>query len=235
MLYRGCVVTLIVCAVLFAGCQPQVNYTTTLSVTRGLKAGDSVIHDGRRIGTVNEVKSMPDGKSQVSFAIEYGHTEEVREDSIAIVSEDSGTPALKLISPAGVASRPAPPGSSIPGAGTEAEAALLTAREALKSLAAGATKALRDLNANLEGLNKSPAWDEFHRDFQEVQRQMAAAGSQAREILDKQLPRLRRELYDLETRLRVEGNSAEAERLRRDLDRLARTLAATPTPSPKAD
>jgi ABC-type transporter Mla subunit MlaD len=235
MLYRNCVVTLIACAILFAGCQPQDNYTTTLSVTRGLKAGDPVIHDGRRIGTVNAVRSMPDGKSQVGFAVEPGHTDEVREDSIAIVSEDSGAPALKLVSPTAVASRPVPPGSSIPGAGTEAEATLLAAREALKSLAAGATDALQDLNANLEGLNKSPAWDEFHRDFQEVQRQMAMAGTQAREILDKQLPRLRRELYNLETRLRVEGNSAEAERLRRDLERLARNLAASPTPSPHAD
>jgi len=235
MLHRGCVVALVVCTILFAGCLPHNNYTTTLSVTRGLKAGDPVIHDGRRIGTVNAVKSLPDGNSQVSFAIEYGLSDEVREDSIAIVSEDSGTPALKLVTPAGAASRPAPPGSSIPGAGTEAEAALLTARGALKSLATGATEALQDLNANLEGLNKSPAWDEFHRDFQEVERQMAAAGTQAREILDKQLPRLRRELYKLETRLRVEGKSAEAQRLRQDLDRLARSLAASPTPSPKAD
>lgn len=235
MLYRGCVVTLIVCAILFAGCQPQSNYTTTLSVTRGLKAGDPVIHDGRRIGTVNAVKSMPDGKSQVSFAIEYGRSDEVREDSIAIVSEDSGTPALKLVSPAGVASRPAPPGSNIAGAGTEAEATLLVAREALKSLAAGATEALQDLNANLEGLSRSPAWDQLRHDLDDVQRQMARAGAQADEILNKQLPRLRRELYDLETRLRVEGKSAEAQRLRQDLDRLARSLAASPTPSPKVD
>ncbi len=233
MLLRGWPVTFVVCVVLIVGCQSQGDYTTTLSVTGGLKAGDPVIEDGRRIGTVDAVKSMPDGKSQVSFAIEAGHADEVLEDSIATVSIEGGQPALKLISPAGSTSRPAPPGSSIAGASTGAELALITAQGALKNLAADTTETLKNLNADLEGLNQSPAWEQFSHDLDDVRRQMAAAGARAAEILEKQLPRLRRELYNLETRLRVEGKSAEAQRLRLDLSRLIRSVAPSPAPSPK--
>jgi len=234
MRYHGYLVALIAWAIMLAGCQPQDNYTTTLSVTGDLKAGDPVIHGGRRIGTVNAVRSMPDGKSKVSFTVDAGHTDEVRENSIVVLSADSGATVLKLVSPETTTSRPLPPGSSIPGAGTEAEASLLMARETLKSAAAGVTEALEALNANLEGLSKSPAWEEFHNDLDQVQRQMATAAAHAREILEKQLPRLREELYQLETRLRVEGKAVDAERLRLDFDRMARSLAS-PTPSPHVE
>ena len=234
MLYARSIAALIACTILLAGCQPQRTYSTTLSVTGGLKAGDPVLHDGARIGAVTAIRSMPDGKSEVSFAIDAAHADEVREDSIAILSAGAGPPALQLITPA-TTSRPAPPGSIIPGAATEAEAALLKGSEAFKGFTANVTAALQGLSTNLEALSKSPAWEQFHQDLEEVQRQVAAAGGHAREVIDKQLPRLQRELSDLEEQLRREGKSAEAERLRREFDRLAGKLVASPTPSPDVD
>lgn len=235
MVYARSIVALIACTILLAGCQPQRTYSTTLSVTGGLKAGDPVLHEGARIGAVTAIRSIPDGKSEVSFAIDAAHANEVREDSIVVLSADAGPPALQLITPSATTGRPAPPGAIIPGAATEAEAALLKGSEAFKGFTANVTAALQGLSTNLEALSKSPAWEQFHQDLEEVQRQVAKAGAHARDVIDKQLPRLQRELSDLEEQLRREGKSAEAERLRKDLDRLAGNLAASPTPSPGVD
>jgi len=224
---------LALCAIVLAlaGCQTGEDYITHLTATRGLKAGDPVIHQGRRIGTVNEIRSLPEGDSEIAFAVEDRYAHEVMEDSAAVVTIENGAPALKLFATTKMASRPAPPGSKIPGVATEGEADLLIARGTLKNVAAGTVDAMQDLNTTLEGLEKSPAWDEFHRDFQEFQQELAKTGAQTQQIINQRMPQLRRNLYKLETRLRVEGHSAEAERLHIDLDRLT-APAASPAPSP---
>jgi len=231
MLCRGRILTLIVCAILLAGCEPQDDYTTRLTSTHGLRAGDPVIHSGRRIGTVNSVRSTPDGDFEAAFAIQPGYNHEVREDSVVVVSHENGAVVLKLLSTTATASRPVPPGSRIPAIASEAQATIVTSLQTSKPPAANAPEALRDLNATLDKLDQSPAWKEFHIDLQQMQREMSATGAHEREVLARRLPHLRIDLYHLETRLRVEGASAEAERLRIDLDALARSLGASPTPS----
>jgi ABC-type transporter Mla subunit MlaD len=225
---------LVVCAILLglAGCDTREDYTTHLTATRGLKAGDPVIHQGRRIGTVNEIRSLPEGDSEVAFAVDNRYALEVQQDTAAVVTVENGAPALKLFATTKMASRPAPPGSKIPGVPTEGEADLLVARGTLTTVAAGASDALQDLNTTLAGLEKSPALNEFNRDFQEFQQELARAGSQTQQIINQRLPQLRRDLFKIETRLRVEGRSADAERLHIDLDHLVAS-AASPAPSPR--
>ncbi|HTY55493.1 MAG TPA: MlaD family protein, partial [Candidatus Binataceae bacterium] len=182
---------LILCAIL-AACESHSDYTTRLSATRGLKPGDPVIREGRRIGTVNSVESMPDGQNEIAFAIEDKYVHEVRQDSAAVVTQQNGAPVLKLIATTNAQSPPAPPGTRVPGVATEGEASMLAAEGALKGFATNANEALNDLNATLEGVSKSPAWDELHRELQEIQQQIAKAGSQTRVIIDQHLPQLRR-------------------------------------------
>ena len=217
-------------AMLLTGCHPGVPFTTDLSATRGLRKGDPVTHDGDKIGAVDDIRSMPDGKSQVAFSVNQSRKESVRRDSIAELKTDNGPPHLEIVTP-DANSPVAEPNAHIGGASTDAEAALMMGRGQLKGLAGGLADVLHSINENLEGIANSPAWDQFHKDLNDVQRQVDAAGEQGHEILSKQLPRLENEFKGLEDQLIKEGKTLQVERLRKEFDQLARGLAATPTPT----
>jgi len=222
---------------MLSGCNPGPSFTTDLSLTRGLRKGDPVTHNGDKIGTVEEVRSLPDGKYEVRFTVQSDHARDVRRDSIAALRGEGGPPHLEILTP-NPDSPPAPPDAKIAGAATPAEEALLQGSGQLKGLAGNLATMLQTFTNNLEGVTKSPAWEQFHQDLDNLQRQVAQAGEQGAAVLNRELPRLETKLSNLQQQLIKEGKSAEAQRLRRELDNLARGLVMPtpkPTPNPGVD
>ena len=221
------------------GCHPGVGYSTTLSATSGLQAGDPVTRSGQKIGTVESIKPASDGKSEVDFSIQGDHSDEVRKDTFAVLRTDGGN-RLELRTP-DANSPPAPPNSRLAGAATPAEEALLTGGSQLGSFAVSIGAAVQGFNQDIQALNQSvaafgnsPAWSKFHDDLENLERQINQAGENAHGVVDRELPRLRGELANLTQQLEREGKTAEAQRLRDQLDRLSKSLAggspaATPT------
>ena len=220
-----------------AGCNPGPTYKTELTVTRGLRTGDPVTHDDDKIGEVRDIQSLPNGKYAVSFTVNKDRANTVRRDSIAAIKESGGPARLEIVTP-NPDSPPAPPGSEIAGAATDAEAALLAGHNQLKGLAGSIGEAINSINSNIEALARSPAWDQLRQDIDNVSKQIADAGDRGSDILNRELPRLQSEFRSLEDKLIKEGKSDDAKRLRQQFDKLSRSLSspsAHPTPKPDVD
>ena len=217
-------------AAMAASCLRGPRFTTELTATRGLRAGDPVKYEGEQIGEVTDVKSLATGNYQVTFAVKPDRVGAVKTDSIAALRDDGGI-HIDIVTREASGS-PAPPNAQLQGAANAAEEALREGHNQLKGLAGGLEQMLNQLNSSIESINKSPVWDQFHKDLDDLQKQVQQAGEQGTEILNREIPKLQNELNRLKEQLLAQGKSDEARRLQKQLDDLVNNLSHGPTPTP---
>jgi MlaD protein len=224
---------LILCMTLAAGCANVARYGTNVDRVDGLESGAPVVYQGAVIGSVSEVTPLPDGRNAVEFEVSRSYAPDIHQDSIMVLRTGPGGAALDLMNPDPL-SPAAPPGSMIAGASSQAEANLMLAGQGLKGFVAELGSFLGSVGTTLQNPSISPAYNQMQQDLLEIERELAAAGARNTALINQQWQRVNREAASLEQELIRQGKSAEAERLRRELERFARTLTtpgSTPPPS----
>lgn len=208
------------------GCSRTVSYNTGLSTTRGLASGDPVMAGGARIGEVTAVKSSAGGDSAVSFSVDRAHAGELRTASIAVLNTESGPARLEILNPDPIAD-PAPAGSTIDGAICPKAAQRLIVNRGIENFTVGLAAALSAFAAGA-ATSSSPNWDKIQNDLLRMQREAAANSARSAEALSRQWEQVSRELSGMQQKLLREGKSADAERLRRELESFGKGWSASP-------
>lgn len=221
---------LILCTMLAAACAKVARYGTNLDRVDGLESGAPVVYQGAVIGSVSRVTPLPSGGNTVEFEVSRSYTPDIHQDSIMILRTGAAGPALDLMNPDPL-SPTADPGSTIAGASSQSEANLMLAGRGLKGFLAGLGNFLSTLGTSMQSAKTSPAYNQLQQDLIQIERELTAAGARNTAIINQQWQRVRREGAALEQELIRQGKSAEAERLRRELERFARTVT-TPGSSP---
>ncbi len=218
---------LILCATLAAACSSAASFSTELDAADGLAPGAPVTDQGAVIGSVTAVNPLLTGGSGVNFEVDRSRADDIHQDSIMVLRTEAEGPVLDLMN-LDPTSPSAPPGSVITGASSPAEANLIVAGRGVSSFVAGLAAAMAAMGGTFQGLNTSPAFYAFQADLLQFERQLAAAGARNSAAINQQWQRLNRESAALEQQMIRAGHSAEAERLRRELEQFARTMTTLP-------
>ncbi|HKV55353.1 MAG TPA: MlaD family protein [Candidatus Binataceae bacterium] len=215
---------------LLCGCAPD-RFNTTLTSADGLGPGDPVTNLGATIGSVAGVDPQPDGSSQVAIDVDHGDVRLVLQDSILVLRNDNG-PSLELLSTNPISLR-APVGATIPGASNEQEANLLVASRmpGFNAGLATMTGAMGAAGSLPPGAATAPAVTALQQQLNAMQNWYAANGSRNSAAASQQLQQINQSAAALERELIKQGNSAQARRLRDQIDQLSRTLAGAPPAS----
>jgi hypothetical protein len=218
-----------------AGCTGQsARFYTELSQPGRLAGGSPVYNFGSSIGSVASVNRLADGNSGVAFDVNRADASAIRRDSIMVLHDDPAGASLDVMN-ADPSSPPASPGTQIDGASNQNDANMLIAA---KNVAATAPAIAMMLSATGSGgaasVNTSPAWLLLQQQMIALQSQYLMAGMRNATVAAQQLQQITQNAAALERQLLAAGHSAEAERLRRQIEALSRALTTPPagmTPS----
>lgn len=222
-------------AALAAGCAPSgLNFTTELDATDGLASGSAVTHAGATIGSVTGLSSMLNGDSEVTFNVADRYGDSVHQDSIAVLRSDHGPPSLDVYNPDPMAPAAAS-GSRIQGASSQRELAMLLAGRGLAGFATSLSGMLAALSTTAPGAPPFPAGlsalDQLQRALAAWQAQAAANGATTAAASAAQLQAINQQARALEQELIRQGQTAQAQKLRDEINRLMGTLSPPPNPS----
>jgi hypothetical protein len=227
----GCVCAFAaVVAVSLSGCAP-VRFNTELTSADSLGAGDPVTNMGATIGSVANVSQLPDGNSGVAFDVDHSDARLVLQDSIMVLRKDTG-PTLDLLNTNPISLR-APPGATILGASNDQEATLLVAAN-MPGFGAGMATMSGSMGAIAgmpPGAATAPTANALQQQLGTMQNWYAANGTRNAAAAAQQLQQINQSAGALERQLINQGRSAQAQRLRDQIDQLARTLAGAPPSS----
>ncbi|HEY2664946.1 MAG TPA: MlaD family protein [Candidatus Binataceae bacterium] len=208
-----------------------VPFNTQLTSTGKLDVGSAVMMNGARVGAVTRIGPPVNDKTPVSFEVDPAHADQVHTDSIAALRVgDTGTD-IEIVS-ANTSSEVAKSGATLPGASNSIEEAVLLGSGQINGLIQNVQKAMGLAVTGLHNINNSPEFKQFNENLKQAQNAAQTAGEQGRQIAQKQLPELEREMNQLQRELEQEGNRGEAKKLRDQLDAFANSLAAPVTPTP---
>lgn len=213
-----------------AGCAGQsARFYTELSQRGRLANGSPVYNLGSAIGSVASVNPLADGNSGVAFDVNRTDASAIRRDSIMVLHDDPAGASLDVMN-SDPSSPPASPGTQIDGASNQNDANMLIAA---KNLAATAPAMAMMLSATGSGgaaiMNASPAWLILQQQMAALQSQYLMTGMRNATVAAQQLQQINQNAAALERQLLAAGHSAEAERLRRQIEALSRTLTMPPS------
>ena len=233
-LVRASAILLFSCA--FAACgsiatSSGVPFNTQLSSTGNLDVGSAVMMNGARVGSVTRIGAPVNDKTPVGFEVAEAYADKVHTDSIAALRVNDKSSDIELVSN-NTSSEVAKPGAMLPGASDSVEEAVLLGSGQVGDLIQNVQKAMGMAVSGLHSINHSPEFKQFNDNLKQAQDAARTAGEQGREIAQKQLPELEREMDGLQRELEQEGNSGEARKLREELDALANSLAAPAKATP---
>ena len=213
-----------------AGCAGQsARFYTELTQPGSLNTGAPVVNLGTPIGSVAKVWPLADGNTGVAFDVDRADADAIRRDSIVVLRDDPGGASLDVMT-TNPLSPPASSGTQIDGASNQNDANSLVAA---KNLAATAPAMAMMMSATGSSgaaiMNTSPAWLQLQQQIAMLQSQFLIAGVQGAAVAAQQLQQINQNAAALERQLIAAGHSAEAERLRRQIEALSRTLTTPPS------
>jgi ABC-type transporter Mla subunit MlaD len=214
-------------ATALGACSSGVHFTTELDAPGTLAPGNPVTYQGGQIGKVTSISPASLGGSEVGFDVEQAAANEVHQDSLVVLQSGGDSSWLDLRNP-NVYSPVAPPGSRIQGADSEAQARMMLASRGLGALLGGLAQFLASSGAAGAASSGSSALDALTRELAAIQRNMAANASANQAAARAQLDRLVAQGQALERELIRQGRTAEAQRLRRQIEGLVRSLSPAP-------
>ncbi len=181
--------------------------------SRGLRAGDAVVLEGRTIGKVTAVGFGEHDTVDVRVEIDSDHRARVRKSSTFVINEapPGRRPTIELfvIDPA---SSPAEPGSRFQGTHSIAEVWLRRGRVSAGELSRAMAEGVDAFRKNLDRLERSAEWASFKDQIARLSAELTVTGAQLAELLNSQLPKLQQELDGLYAEYRKELERKEREK-----------------------
>ncbi len=178
--------------------------------SRGLREGDAVMFEGRRIGQVMGVGFGDRDSVEVRVTIDFKERERVRKSGLFVVNEAVGgkRPNIEYFV-IDVKSPPAEPSARMSGARSVAEVWLRRGRISADELSRSMSQGVDQLRRNLDELRRSPEWAKFKDQVAHLSAQLAVTGTELARLLNEQLPKLQKELDDLYAEYQKEIDKAE--------------------------
>jgi hypothetical protein len=217
-------------AVLIAatGCASEnARFYTELTQPGSLITGSRVVNLGSPIGSVASVSPLADGSAGVAFDVDRADAGAIHRDSIMVLRDDPGGASLDVMN-VNPLSPPASPGTQIDGASNQNDANALVAAKNLAASAPAMAMMMSATGNSAALINASPAWLQLQQQMTALQSQFLIAGARNAAIAAQQMQQVNQNAAALERQLIAAGHSAEAERLRRQVEALAHTLTTPP-------
>jgi len=166
--------------------------------SKGLKAGDTVLFDGKPVGEVDQVGFGERDIVEVKMKIDADQSERIRKGGLFVVNDpvNGKRPTIEyfVLDPK---SPPAAPGARIPGARSVAEVWLRRGRISADELSRAMSQGVDQFHKNLEQLRQSPEWAKFKDQVARLSAQLTVTSGELTRLLNDQLPKLQKELDDL--------------------------------------
>jgi ABC-type transporter Mla subunit MlaD len=181
--------------------------------SKGLRAGDAVTFEGKRIGEVTEVGFGDRDTVEVKVTIDAEAREQIRKSATFVVNEAAAgkRPSIEYFV-IDAKSPPAEPNMRFQGARSLAEVWLRRGRISADELSRAMSQGVEQLRRNLDELRRSPEWQKFKDQVARLSAQLTVTGGELTRLLNEQLPKLQKELDDLYAQYRKELQKAESER-----------------------
>jgi ABC-type transporter Mla subunit MlaD len=192
-----------------AGALPLV---VDLDNSRGLRRGDAVIFETKRIGDVTDV-GFGNDTVEISITIDDDARERIHKAGTFVVDEGIAgkRPSLEYFlidskSPL------AEPNTRFQGSRSLAEVWLLRGRISADELSRAMSQGVDQFRRSLQELQRSPEWAKFKEQIARLSAQLTVTGEEMTRLLNDELPKLQKELDDLYDQYQKELQKAESER-----------------------
>jgi ABC-type transporter Mla subunit MlaD len=181
--------------------------------SKGLRPGDAVTFEARRIGDVTDVGFGKRDTVEIKIAIDAAAREQIRRSGTFVVNEAvaGGRPSIEYFV-IDAKSPLAEPNLRFQGARSLAEVWLRRGRISADELARAMSQGVEQFRRNLEELQRSPEWGKFKDQVARLSAQLTVTGGELTRLLNEQLPKLQKELDDLYAQYQKELRKAESER-----------------------
>jgi len=187
--------------------------TVEVESSKGLRAGDAVMFEGRRIGEVKSVGFGEHDTVDVAITIDGKEREHVRTGGtfVAIEPTGGGRPSIEYFV-IDAKSPVAEPNARFHGARSVAEVWLRRGRISGEELSRAMSQGVEQFHRNLEELRRSPEWAKFKDQVAKLSAQLTVTSAELTRLLNEQLPKLQKELDDLYSQYQKELDKAEREK-----------------------
>ncbi len=191
----------------------DVPLTVEVENSRGLRAGDAVMFEGRRIGEVKNVGFGERDTVEIAIVIDAKERQHIRKGGTFVVIEPAGgrRPNIEYFV-IDAKSPEAEPNARFQGARSLAEVWLRRGRISADELSRAMSQGVEQFQRNLEELRRSPEWSKFKDQVAKLSAQLTVTGAELTRLLNDQLPKLQKELDDLYAEYQKELDKAERER-----------------------
>jgi ABC-type transporter Mla subunit MlaD len=166
--------------------------------SKGLKAGDTVLFEGKPVGEVDHVGFGEKDVVEVHMTIDADQRYRIRQSGLFVVNDpvDRTRPTIEYFV-IDAKSPPAEPGARIPSVRSVAEVWMRRGRVSADELSRAMSQGVDQFRKNLEELRQSPEWSKLKDQVARLSAQLMVTGEELRRLLNDQLPKLQKELDDL--------------------------------------
>jgi ABC-type transporter Mla subunit MlaD len=187
--------------------------TVDVENSKGLKAGDSVVFEGRPIGHVDDVGFGARDTVEIRVTIDASERDRIHESGAFVVNESAAgrQPNVEYFV-IDTKSPLAAPNARFEGFRSVAEVWLRRGRISADELSRAMAQGVDQFRRNLEELRRSPEWAKFKDQVARLSAQLTVTGEQLTRLLNEQLPKLQKELDDLYAEYQKELEAATRER-----------------------
>ena len=179
--------------------------------SKGLKPGDAVMFEGRRIGEIDDV-GFGDHTVDVHIRIDDEQRESIRKSGTFVVNDPVAgkRPTIEYFV-IDAKSPPAEPQARFQAVRSVAEVWLRRGRINADELSRSMSQGVDQLHKNIEELRRSPEWAKFKDQLARLSARLTVTGTELARLLNDQLPKLQHELDDLYLQYQMELDKAEKE------------------------
>jgi ABC-type transporter Mla subunit MlaD len=186
--------------------------TVDVENSKGLKAGDSVVFEGRPIGHVDDVGFGARDTVEIRMTIDASERDRIHESAAFVVNEAAAGRQPNVEYFVIDAKSPlAAPNARFEGFRSVAEVWLRRGRISADELSRAMAQGVDQFRRNLEELRRSPEWAKFKDQVARLSAQLTVTGEQLTRLLNEQLPKLQKELDDLYAEYQKELEAAMRE------------------------
>jgi ABC-type transporter Mla subunit MlaD len=213
------IVTVLLCALLFAGCTGH-RFTISFDQVNGLKEKDPVIFEGTAVGQVKKITYTQDARFQVSVEIAEAFSDRATEDSRFFIGNAPGDTATRAV----IIEQSQTGGKKIPAdavvAGSTRSPADAAA-ESLEQMWQAMGKKMNDLMTQLETIPETEEYQALKDSMAELEQKLKSSGQKMGDTLKNDiLPLLEEKIKALTDSLRKQGKEKQAQELEKDFGRL---------------
>lgn len=212
---------------------PPVNFTTQLDKTGGLGPRDPVVHAAATIGSVTSISPLGDGDSEIGFQVDGSHAKEVHQDAIMLLNTQPGTPSLEVMNQDAM-SPAAQPGVRLDGASDTYQAQMIMLSRGPGSLASALSNAV---NAFPSSSTPPPSQSsvQLGQMLNQIAQQSSAIATAMNPPTPAEVSKMKSDAAAVERQFMRNNKSAQADRVRQQLNETLAGMGikpSSPPPSP---